>query len=184
MTFGAGARSTAQCAALFLVSFLLAPLVWRVTHASGGVAGELATGATPPAPTFSLERLNGPGSVDLESYAGTVVVLNFWASWCGPCQQEAAGFERAWQRWRKQPVTFVGVDARDAKGSARQFLEAHHVSYPNGHAASEDTLTLYGVGALPATFIISPAGRVVDHLEGFVSEGQLNARVASALRSA
>jgi cytochrome c biogenesis protein CcmG, thiol:disulfide interchange protein DsbE len=178
------ARAAAQCGAVAFVSFLLVLLVWRVTHANGGVVAELAKGRSPPAPEVSLESLGEGGpKITLRTHAGRVVVLNFWASWCGPCEQEAPGFEAAWRRWRSHLVSFVGVDVRDSAGDARRFVERHRLSYPLARGG-EATLTLYGVGALPQTFIITPRGRVLEHLSGFLSEETLNARIARALRLA
>jgi cytochrome c biogenesis protein CcmG, thiol:disulfide interchange protein DsbE len=177
-------RSAAQHAAVAVLAFLFVLLAWRLTHASGGVAAELAGGKAPVAPAFSLGRLNGTGRVNLDDDAGRVVVLNFWASWCGPCNHEAAGFERAWRRWRSHLVTFIGLNAHDAKSDARAFVKRYHVSYPNAHDGSGNTLQLYGVGAMPETFVISPQGRVVDHVLGYVSEHDLDRRIARALHAA
>jgi cytochrome c biogenesis protein CcmG/thiol:disulfide interchange protein DsbE len=159
-------------------------LVWHTTHATGGVAAQFAKGERLPAPEFSLDRLNGPGVVDLGAYAGRVVVLNFWASWCGPCKQESPGLESAWRHWKEHIVTFVGIDVRDFKSDACAFVNRYHLSYPVAHDGSEETVLLYGVGQLPETFVISPQGRVVDHVVGFVSQNELNSSIVRALRHA
>ena len=111
-------------------------------------------------------------------------MLNFWASWCGPCSQEAPGFERAARRWRKSIVTIVGLNVRDATSDARAWLRRYRTSYVVAHDGSDAASQLYGLAALPATFLISPQGRVVDHMTGFVSESELNRRISRALRRA
>src|SRR5215510_13791268 len=89
---------------------LLALLVWKVTHE------EDAAKVGDAAPAFDLSRLDAPGKLALASYRGKVVVLNFWASWCAPCKQEAPRLEAAWNRYRQQGVVVVGVDAQDFSG--------------------------------------------------------------------
>jgi cytochrome c biogenesis protein CcmG/thiol:disulfide interchange protein DsbE len=81
-------------------------------------------------------------------------------------------------------VTFIGVDTRDAKGDARSFVHSAQISYPVGYDGSGRTARTYGVGALPASFVISPRGRVVARFLGPVSRRKLNAAIARTLRRA
>jgi cytochrome c biogenesis protein CcmG/thiol:disulfide interchange protein DsbE len=90
-------KLTAQIGAVALVAALLAVLGWRLAHSGTKVAKG-------PAPRFTLPRLDGRGDVQLASLRGKAVVLNFWASWCIPCKQEAPEVERVWQRFRSQGV--------------------------------------------------------------------------------
>ena len=171
----------AKNAGLALVAFLAVLLVWRLAHVEGGVAAAVARGERPRAPAFTLGRLDGNGMVDLRAYRGRVVVVNFWASWCGPCADESAGFERSWHRWQQDVVTFVGVNARDAKSPARTFVRRYGLSFPIVHDGSDGTVRAYGVGAFPATFVVAPDGRVVAHMVGYVEEKQLDREIARAL---
>ena len=178
------AGAAAPHLAVALVAFLLVLLLWVLTHSSGGVSAAVARGQTPQAPEFSLEPLSGSRRVDLERYAGRVLVVNFWASWCGPCRSEAPALERLWRRWRSHLVTFVGVDVHDVTGDARGFARASGLSYPLGRDASGQAARVYGVGNLPATFVISTRGRVVARFLGPVSAQELDRVIARTLRSA
>ena len=161
-------RPAAQVAALAAVAALLVVLIVHLVRQRGApkIGG--------PAPTFSLQRLNGPGTLSLASLRGRPVVLNFWASWCAPCKREAPALERFWRQYRPQGVVFVGIDANDAASDARRFLRAHGVTYPtvrdpHGLVAANS----YDVANMPMTFFVDRRGRLVStHVLGPVSEKQ------------
>jgi cytochrome c biogenesis protein CcmG/thiol:disulfide interchange protein DsbE len=145
-----------QALAVAGVGFLAALLVWHLTH------------QTPPpkvgskAPAFSLPRLQGNGNISLASFRGKTVVLNFFASWCAPCKQEAPALESIWKKNRSDGVVVLGVDSGDGRGSARSFLEAHGVTYPIVFDPDEKLAQgPYSLAGLPVTYVINPAGRVV-----------------------
>jgi thiol-disulfide isomerase/thioredoxin len=147
MSIGVNRRQMSRQLAVAAVAFLLVLLLWTLTHSNGGVAAALDRGKTPVAPSFALKSLSGSGSIKLDTYGGRVIVVNFWASWCGPCHAEAPALERTWQHWKSHLVTFIGVDTRDAKADGRSFARRAHISYPNGYDGSERTARTYGVGA-------------------------------------
>src|SRR6186997_2686852 len=93
----------AQALAVGLVALLLALLVWKLAKGSGK---EAAVGKS--APNFTLNRIDEPGTLQLASLRGKVVVLNFWASWCYPCNQEAPALEAATKKWGNR-VVVLGV---------------------------------------------------------------------------
>jgi cytochrome c biogenesis protein CcmG/thiol:disulfide interchange protein DsbE len=116
-------RQVAQVTALACVAGLLALLVWKLAHQRH------APPVGSPAPAFSLPILESPGTrpggaVSLSAFRGHGVVLNFWASWCGPCKAEAAVLEKEYLRYQNR-VTFVGIDDNDVTSDARTFLNAH-----------------------------------------------------------
>ena len=146
----------AQALAVAGVAALLTVLVWRLTHQTPPPkVGQ-------PAPAFSLGRLDRKGTLSLASLRGKTVVLNFWASWCGPCKREAPALEKLWRDYRGKGVVVLGVDSNDLSGDARRFLSAHRITYPvvsdpNGLVAANR----YGIAALPVTYVIDSRGRVV-----------------------
>jgi cytochrome c biogenesis protein CcmG, thiol:disulfide interchange protein DsbE len=146
----------AQALAVAGVGALGTILVWNLTHQSPPpkVGG--------PAPAFSLPRLDGDGSLSLASLRGKTVVLNFFASWCGPCKREAPDLESLWRRYRSDGVVVLGVDSGDAAGDARRFLRAHGVTYPIVFDPGEKLAQgPYALPGLPVTYVINPAGRIV-----------------------
>ena len=153
-------KLTGQVVALAAVAGLLGLLVWRLTHQSkppkiGG-----------PAPAFSSKRVDTGGMLDLASLRGKPVVLNFWASWCGPCKGEAKTLEQAWRQYKGQGVVFVGVDYHDVTGDARRFLAHHDITYPTVQDGSGMIADRYGVSAVPETYFIDRRGRlVVEHIK-------------------
>ena len=169
-------KALLQGATVVVVLGLLALLVWKVTHQ------DKAAKAGQAAPAFHLSRLDGPGKLQLASYKGKVVVLNFWASWCGPCKDEAPRLEAAWKRYRDQGVVVVGVDAQDFSGDAKRFIRKHELTYPNVHDGPGSTLGKYGVSGFPETYFVDRQGRLVgEKVEGAITEDKLRAGIEQAL---
>ena len=124
------------------------------------------------APDFSLETYGGE-TVALRDLRGQVVVLNFWASWCKPCREEASALERAWVRYAGSGVTFVGVNANDLDKNARAFIDEHGLTYVNGPDDHGRIARAYRVRAFPETFFIDQRGAVAKRHVGTISEEQL-----------
>jgi cytochrome c biogenesis protein CcmG, thiol:disulfide interchange protein DsbE len=118
--------------------------------------------------------------VSLGQLRGTPVVLNFWASWCDPCRAEAPVLERAWARERARGVLFLGLNMQDITDDAHAFIRAARVTYPSLRDQSNGVAHRWGVTGLPETFFLSAQGRVVGHVIGAVSPGQLAAGIAAA----
>jgi cytochrome c biogenesis protein CcmG, thiol:disulfide interchange protein DsbE len=180
-----GLKLAGQVGAVSLVAALLGLLVWKVaTDNHGGVAADFNRGHHPEAKDFTLQRLNGDGSVQLSSLRGRVVVVNFWASWCIPCKKESPRLEAAWKRYRSQGLVVVGIDANDFSSDARQFAAHYHLTYPLLHDGSGKTLGPYGVTGFPETRFIDRRGRFVgEHVIGQISSSRLEKNIEKALRS-
>lgn len=111
---------------------------------------------------------------------GQPVVLNFWASWCPPCRNEAPLLRRAWQRGRPQGVLVLGLDMQDVADDGRGFLREFRLDYPVVRDGTNNVAQKWGVTGLPETFFLSANGRVVGHVIGAISAGQLRDGIAAA----
>jgi cytochrome c biogenesis protein CcmG, thiol:disulfide interchange protein DsbE len=136
----------------------------------------------PPAPSAqtALPRLSGAGSDSLAAYRGKVVVLNFWASWCEPCQEEAPMLDRAQSELVRHGGTVLGVTYLDASPDSSSFVKRFHVSYPNLRDTTGDFAHAYGTDQLPETFVIDRAGHIRAISRGEVDEAFLDRAVSLA----
>lgn len=133
-----------------------------------------------PAHNFSLPVLGHAGQrVSLAAYAGEPVVVNFFASWCTPCQRETPLLARFY-RAHHGKVIVLGVDANDQAGPALKFLAKDGVSYPVGFDAyPASTAASYGIIALPQTFFLNARHQIVKHVSGDVTPAELAAWAAT-----
>ena len=150
--------------------------------AGGGVTDPLVDRTRTPAPGFSLPELRAPSrSMSLADFRGKPLVVNFWASWCYPCQAEMPVLESAFRSERGQ-VEFLGIDTNDRRGAALRFLQRVHVSYPSlvlSERASP-VVSSYGLIGLPITFFISPQGTVMGRHVGPLNAATLKAALGLA----
>jgi cytochrome c biogenesis protein CcmG/thiol:disulfide interchange protein DsbE len=112
------------------------------------------------APEFTLETFDGE-AVALADLRGKVVVLNFWASWCLPCAEEAADLEQVWRDYQDRGVVVLGADYTDTRPAAEAYIERHGISYPNGMDRANNISVKYRVSGVPETVVIDQAGRLV-----------------------
>jgi peroxiredoxin len=112
-----------------------------------------------PAPQFALGARGGH-DVSLAQYKGDVVMLNFWASWCGPCRQEMPLLESIYQKYHKLGFVLLGVNVEPDSNAANDWLKATPVSFPILYDKESKVSRLYDVEGMPSTVIIDRAGRV------------------------
>jgi cytochrome c biogenesis protein CcmG/thiol:disulfide interchange protein DsbE len=112
-------------------------------------------------PDFILTTFSGEQIV-IGDLRGQVVVINFWASWCIPCEHEAPLFEQAYQMYKDHGVAFLGVNFADTEREARAYLEKYGITYPNGPDLGTRISQAFRTSGVPETFIISPDNRLAD----------------------
>jgi cytochrome c biogenesis protein CcmG/thiol:disulfide interchange protein DsbE len=152
-----------------------------VAAVAGLVIAELATSDSADtgraAPELPSQVLRGP-RVDLASLRGKPALVNFWASWCAPCKQEAPELERAARRLRGR-AEVVGVDWNDSTQNATEFIREHHLTYPILRDGPGEVANNFGLTGLPTTFVVDSEGQVVRTLRGPQTQASLRDGLAS-----
>lgn len=128
------------------------------------------------APDFTLTSFDGE-TLRLADMRGQVVVLNFWATWCISCKDEAVDLELAWQDYKDQPVRFIGVDYLDQEPLNLEWIERYGITYPNGPDIQGRIYNAYGVEGLPETFVIDQQGNVAKVFVGATTREALGAEI-------
>jgi cytochrome c biogenesis protein CcmG/thiol:disulfide interchange protein DsbE len=145
-----------------------------------------------PAPAFTLEDLSGK-KVSLADYHGKAVMLNFWATWCGPCEDEIPWLVEFPQKYAGQGFEILGISSDDLdlddktklageKQEIKQFVDKHNISYPILLNGESITRPYGGVDALPSSFFVDPSGVVVASTVGLVSKDELEANIQKAMK--
>lgn len=134
------------------------------------------------APEFTTPLLGG-GELGLRDLRGKVVVVNFWASWCYPaCWNEAPRLEAAWQRYKDQGLMIVGIVHQDSEGNARDFIQKHGKTYPNGVDPESRIAIEYGLYGVPETFFINREGKLAYKHIGEIDMETLTVQIEALLR--
>jgi len=140
-------------------------------------AGQISRGA---APDFTLELYDG-GTFRLSDQQGKVVMVDFWASWCIPCRQEARTLEALWQEYRDRGVMFVGVAYADTDPEARAFLDEFGITYPNGPDLGTRISQAYRMRGVPEKFFVDKRGQVRALVIGPAPETELRRQIEALL---
>lgn len=129
------------------------------------------------APDFSVMTFDAQ-YLNLSDLRGDIVVINFWASWCGPCRLEADEFQAAWEHYEERgDVQFIGLAYNDKLVDSQAFLDEYGITYMNAPDLGHEISDMFGVRAIPSTFIINRQGEVVDYLYARVSLEDLIERI-------
>ena len=166
---------------------LVAVLIYGVSaqSASRTLDDQVAQGQRPRAPEAgrSLPLLDGPGTSSLAAFRGKLVLLNFWASWCQPCEAEAPLLEHAQRHLERLGGTVLGVTYLDTSPDAQSFVRRYGLSYPNLRDSDGAFAHSFGTDRLPESFVVDRGGRIVAISRGQIDQAFLNRAIALAHRA-
>lgn len=167
-------------AAAFIVLLgFLALIAWGLNRAQ---SGPITVGDT--VPPFQMTTFDGQ-QISTADYQDQVILVNFWASWCKPCEQEARDLQRAWEYY--QPggkVLFLGLDYVDTEPEALKFLNRYGITYPNGPDLRTTVSQMFRIQGVPETYVINSSGELVFVKKGpFLSLNEIQGVIEQALAS-
>lgn len=134
-----------------------------------------------PAPDLEGPALGG-GRLALADYRGKVVLVNLWASWCGPCRREQPDLERVWREYKDRGVQFLGLNVRDQEAAALAYQDEFGVTYPSFFDPSSRFAHELRAQVLPTTYVIDREGRIAFRLVGTVDGALLREALDAILR--
>ena len=156
------------------VVFAIAALVVVLILAFRRDPHDIRTGTVgKPAAAFTVQKLDGSGSVALDEARGRVTVVNFFASWCIPCKEENPALLRAYERYRSSDVVFLGVLYQDSRDSGLKYINDNGVTWPTGSDDDGRVAFAYGVFGIPETYFIGADGVIAGRHIGPIDDTTL-----------
>jgi peroxiredoxin len=166
---------------LFTIGIML--LIWIAFQSDGQTTVQTAPeqmAQGQPAPSFTSPALSG-GEIGLTDYAGDVIVVNFWATWCPPCKAEMPGINAFYEQHQAEGLVVLAVNAKESESLVRPFIEANGFTFPVLLDPAGSVVNQYQVRSFPTTIVIDRDG-VVRHIQvGMISEEELEGIVAPLL---
>ncbi len=165
--------------AILVAGFALVPRAVQAMFKSG--EGAVAPAFTLPVLVNDGAAVSSPSQLSLEQLRGKVVILDFWASWCGPCQLEAPLVNKVAQRFKDRGVVAVGVNTSDQAEHGRAWALSKGLTFPIVHDDRDTAAHAYGVDSLPTLVVISRTGKIMATRTGVTDDAELDALVRQAL---
>jgi len=156
---------------------LLGLLAWGLIKVQ---AGPLDDGL---APDFTITGFDSR-TVNLSQLRGQVMIINFWASWCPPCREEAAYLEETWRKYQGQEVVFIGVDWVDTEKEALAYIKEFDITYINGPDIGTRIAQAYNIQGVPETFFVARNGELRGVQIGPLKAPQLDEKIDELLGEA
>ncbi|GAB4262666.1 MAG: hypothetical protein Kow0080_00220 [Candidatus Promineifilaceae bacterium] len=157
-----------------LILGLLAVLGWRLIRVN---SGQVDSGI---APDFTLTSFDGE-TITLSELRGKVVIINFWASWCPPCREEAPYLEATWRKYQDQGVVFIGVDYADTESKALAYIDEFDITYFNGPDIGTRISYAYNMQGVPETFYVAKNGELRGVKVGPLAPPELDQKIEELL---
>jgi len=148
---------------------------------SKGNGSLIAVGETMP--DAELPTLDGKGTGSISDHRGKWVLVNVWASWCGPCREESPALQRFYEEHRDDGLVVLGIDSKDVTSDALEFVEEYDLTYPQLRDAEGDYPDELGVTGFPESFLVDPQGEVALVRPGPVTEEYLRDEVAPLIEA-
>ena len=178
----ASVSSRSKLLLIVLAVIVAAGGLWAVTaFRPSDVPGDVVE-VSGPMPRVEGRALVGGIPIGPSLYGGKVVVVNFWAAWCGPCRREQPGLQRLWEEYADEGVQFLGVNFNDDDAAAREYVREYSVTYPS--VTDDGPLAhAFGIPYLPATMIVDRGGEMRYRLLGAQPEERVREYVMELLAS-
>jgi cytochrome c biogenesis protein CcmG/thiol:disulfide interchange protein DsbE len=176
-----------RLAAAVVVPVAVLGVLWAVSSTGADPAWSVRTEPGVPiaqsrsAPRVTAPLLRGSGGLAIGGEAGSVQVVNFWASWCRACRLEASDLQRLWSSYRDRGVRFVGVDYEDRSGAALAAARSFGMPYPSVRDPDGSVGDAFGIVGLPMTYVIGPDNHIRWLVVGRVHASSLGAVLDSML---
>ncbi|MDA0989062.1 MAG: TlpA disulfide reductase family protein [Chloroflexi bacterium] len=165
-------RSVSLGLSILILTAFFSLLGWALAR-SGGVPGGVGVNndfgevsiQERPAPDFTLDLLDG-GTITLSDLKGKLVLVDFWASWCPPCREEAPGLAQVYKEYKDRGVEFIGISVWDRVNDAKDYVQRFGITYLSGLDSKGTILVDYGVRGIPEKFFINPEGQLIAKFIG------------------
>ena len=177
-------RGTAAYVIMGFVLLIIALLIYGLisTNAGSNKEGAIAPSAREKAPDKKLPVLGSKGEKSLADWRGKVIVVNIWASWCGPCRDEAPVLERIWRKNRKDGVVMVGINTMDVTNDALKFVRQYKITFPSLRDGDGERKRAWGATGVPETYLVDRDGKIAWLRRGPIEGPELQRAIDRVLK--